>query len=128
MTECSSSVAGRMHGMNSAGQHPDETLSLTDGNAKLHLGARLNIPAGTLNADRMIVQEDRGIEDDVLIFQSDGKRTIKRIRLAVTLSSPSPAVDTSTSWSNYLEEIQEPEEQVRLLAIYDRFVRRTFPD
>jgi hypothetical protein len=117
----------RMQSMDSIEQHPDESISLADGRVFLFLGARLNTPAGELDADRMTVEYDRGNNDEVLVFKSDGNRTIMRVRLAMTLSTPSPAISASASWSSYVEEIPEQQKRQRLLAIYDHFTKRSFP-
>jgi len=91
--------------------------------AELYVGVTLK---GTteLSADRLVVRHFTGNEDDVLIFKRDGKRHIGQIRRTMGIRSPTRAVEAAATIYEHVEELDE-DDRKRLLAIYDKFERRT---
>ena len=103
------------------------TLKLSDAEVRLFLGAR-RIPDGKAEivCDRMVVLigEVMGNEDDVVIYKRDGKRRVGQLRIVALESGPPPA-SVSTNLSEAIQDIP-PAEEKRLLAVYDKFAKRTW--
>lgn len=105
---------------------PDDTLKLADGEVKLFVGAgRITDQNAAIVCDRMVIQEFTGNKDDAVIFSRDGKRRVGRLKLLMGLGAGSPAVPVTTDFNEVVEEIG-PDEEKRLLAIYDKFRKRTW--
>jgi len=105
-----------------------DTLRLSDAEVRLFLDAR-RIPDGQTGivCDRMVVlvREVMGNEDDVVIYKRDGKRRVGQLKMLVALESGPPAGSASTDFNEAVEDIPRAEER-RLLAVYDKFARRTW--
>jgi hypothetical protein len=104
----------------STARHPEATLRYSDAEAKLFRHAkRFNDGKTEMLCDQMIVQHFTGNEDNVVIYESDGKRRVGRIRLLMGLQSGS--VSTTASFSEAVEPLDTDDEN-RLLTIYDQLV------
>ena len=104
-----------------------ETRTFPDGRAELSIGiARVDV---TNVADRLHVEYDRGNTDDVLVFPVNGHRQAVRVKRTMTIQSPTPAVEAQVSFGEELSDAPvEVEEARHLLAIYDLFEGRTYPE
>jgi hypothetical protein len=112
--------------MTDSQQNSSETRSFTDANASLRTGVEATLGTGTtVKADRLEVQEFTGNQVEVLVYQLDGKRRIERIRLGMHLQSSSPVFPVTPTGYQFLEAL-EPDEEKRLLDIYDKFEKRSF--
>lgn len=115
-------------------KEPDATLKYSDAVAKLfHRAKWFNDGNRKMICDQIIVEHFTGNEEDVVIYERDGKRRAGRIRLLMGLSSSSPATPTSATFNEEVEEIDADDEK-RLLTIYDQLCSAsesfivTFPD
>jgi hypothetical protein len=90
----------------------------------LYLGATLNAADGAVPADRMLVQQFTGNEDNVLIFKRNGKHHVGQIIQTMGIRPESPAVQATATIYEHVEEVDE-DDRKRLLALYDRFEMRT---
>jgi hypothetical protein len=95
---------------------PDVTKRYSDAEGKLFRNARL-LPDGT-QCDLVIVQHFTGNEDKVVIYTTDGERTIARLRLQMNFSVGSPASRATTTTNEFLQPLDD-EDQKRLLRTYD---------
>ena len=106
----------------------NDTLRLSDAEVRLFLGARriADGHAGIV-CDRMVilVQQFTGNEDDVVIYKRDGKRRVGQLRMLVELGSGPSNAPVATDFDEAVDDIT-PDEQKRLLAIYDKFSTRTW--
>ena len=104
-----------------------EMHTFPDGRAELRIGiAKVN---DTSVADRLHVEYDRGNTDDVLIFPVNGHRQVVRIKLTMSIQSPTPAFAAHSSFGEQLDNAPvEGEDAQNLLAIYDLFQGRTYPN
>ena len=100
-------------------KQPDATLQYADAEAKLFRGAkRLNIAGKETACDQVIVEHFKGNDDNVVIYESDGRRLASRVRLIMNLVPES-----------FSETVEPPssEDEERLLTIYDQLVRASSP-
>ncbi len=101
-------------------KQPDATVGYADAEAKLFRGAkRFNDGKKEIACDQIIVQHFTGNEENVVIYESDGKRRVGRVRLLMGLQSGS--VTTTANFSEAVEPLDADDEK-RLLAIYDQLV------
>jgi hypothetical protein len=98
-------------------EKPDDTIKFAEAEAKLYRGARR---MGQISCDRMIIQHFTGVEEDVVIYERDGQRRAGLIRLLMTLQE---GYDAGPVLAGYNEEVESvsPEDERRLLAVYDKF-------
>ncbi|MGB8786677.1 MAG: hypothetical protein WA755_05530 [Candidatus Acidiferrales bacterium] len=108
-------------------QKPDNTLRFPTAEAKLFLRARhISDGKAAIVCDRMVVQDFTGNEDDIVIYERDGKRRAGQLRMLMVLGPQKPATSVSTDFNEAVEDLS-PEEEKRLLAVYDMFPKRTWP-
>jgi|HubBroStandDraft_1064217.scaffolds.fasta_scaffold03661_7 hypothetical protein len=101
-------------------KEPDAILRYADAEAKLFRAAkRFNDGKQEMACDQVIVQHFTGNEDNVVIYQSDGKKRAGRIRLLMGLQSGSAS--TTASFSEAVEPLNADDEK-RLLTIYNQLV------
>lgn len=101
-------------------KQPDAKLKYQEAEAKLFRGAkRFNDGKKEMLCDQIIVQYFSGNEDNVVIYETDGKRRVGRIKLLMGLSSGSPATPTSATINEAVEPLDADDEK-RLLTIYDQ--------
>lgn len=111
--------------MTTGQDQPDGTYKFTDAKANLYTGVSLNYSGESITADRMIVEHIKGNEEDVLVFEHDGKRRVGRVRLDMSIPSESPGISPAPTFQYRVEDIP-PDEEKHLLAIYDHLPGRTF--
>jgi hypothetical protein len=101
-------------------KEPDATMRYADAEAKLFRRAkRFNDGQKEMSCDQIIVQHFTGNEENVVIFESGGKRRVGRVRLLMGLQSGS--VSTTANFSEAVELLDSDDEK-RLLTIYDQLV------
>ncbi len=103
-----------------------DTLRLSDAEVRLFHGARRISDGQTaIVCDRMVVlvPEFMGNEDDVIIYKRGGKRRVGHLSIALGPNPLRPSV--STDFSETIDDLS-PEEENRLLAVYDKFAMRTW--
>lgn len=100
-------------------QKPDGVISFSDGSQ-----ARLFRHAATVqdgerrfSADLVILQHLHGIEEEVVVFEVDGEKVVRRKQL--TMNFP-PGGATRPTVDAHVVEL-DSEQVKRWLAIYDRF-------
>lgn len=95
---------------------PDKIKKFSDATAKLYVGtAQVNDGVG----DWMIVDNFKGNQDEVIVFDHEGKKTVARVRHGFKLTAGStPAVPVSGQDMQWLEPVTEDDSK-RLLGIYD---------
>jgi hypothetical protein len=104
-----------------------ETMTLSDAKVSLY---RKAVRLGDIkqDCDRMVVQEFRGHEDNVFIYQEpgpNGKRRVATIRQTMTTQvGPTPAAPVTTTFGTAPERITDEKEEGRLLKIYDLFAAK----
>jgi hypothetical protein len=111
--------------MTTSQNQPDATYNFTDGKADLYTGRSLNYNGEAVTADRMVLEHTKGNEEDVLIFERDGKRRVGRVIPEMSIPPGSPAVTLSPTFPYRVGDIPADDEK-RLLAIYDYLPGRTF--
>jgi hypothetical protein len=105
---------------------PDEKVEFSDARASLWSCVTLKVaPSQTTSADRMQVEHQLGTTEDLLVLIHDGQRTVLRVQQVMQLEGGDPAVPVSVSWGHKADPVA-PEEAKKLLAIYDRFEKRTY--
>ena len=105
-------------------EKPDNTQKFPTAEGKLYLGAKLTRNGMNIEGDHMIIQHVTGHEDDVFVFRLDGKRHVGRKVLKMSIQSSSPAIPAATSIYPEVADV-EPDEEKKLLDIYDNFAIRT---
>jgi hypothetical protein len=76
-------------------------------------------------ADRLFVAYPTGNEYDLLIFEVEGRRHIRRITGRLQIASSSPAIPAS-AWTFNDTEPLDAEDEVNFLTIYDSLEAKTF--
>ncbi len=106
----------------------NDTLRFLDAEVRLFLEARCITTGQTgIACDRLVVlvQGVIGHEDDVVIYKLGGKRRVGQLRMLVASEPCRPPLSVSTDFNEAIEDIS-PEEEKRLLAVYDKFATRTW--
>jgi len=89
--------------------------------AKLFRNAvRLNDGSKEMLCDRMIVQHFTGRQDNVVIYDEDGKKKVMATRLSMRLRTGSATI--TSSWRELAEPL-DPHDENRLLLVYDELVK-----
>ncbi|MFZ0420588.1 MAG: hypothetical protein WAM04_20975 [Candidatus Sulfotelmatobacter sp.] len=91
-------------------KEPDATVRYADAEAKLFRRAkRFNDGQKEMSCDQIIVQHFTGNEENVVIFESGGKRRVGRVRLFIGLQSESVA--TTANFSEAVELLDADDEK-----------------
>lgn len=101
---------------------PDMRKKYSYAEAKLYRRAR-TFPSGEV-CDQVIVQHFTGNEDNIVIYEKDGKKNVARLRIAMTFSPSSPAVSTTPSINEFVEPLDAKDER-RLLETYEDLLAAT---
>ena len=101
-------------------KQPDATLKFADAEAKLFLHAvRFKDGPVNVDGDQVIVQPFDGKEENAIVYKRFGEIKAGRIRQPILQPAGSPA--TLPDFNEAVEPLG-PEDEKRLLAIYDRLL------